>query len=262
MFFCDDYDDDTLRRAAQQAVVYDAGGVPLCGTVPHHQPAASMIASFFKTARDSRPGIDTIVFAAPLHDGSNAGLLTTRRGWRTPYGDLPPDTETSERFIRELGAEINDSLLLREHSISAVMPFAAAYFPDAAVACLLVSGLENPDTARRIAALLASVAETRDCLFVFSVDFSHFLPPEETEICDEQTRAAVLAGDLASIARMGNDNTDSPVCVSVFVQLTGLLGGQVREFDHGNSLLLSGLPPSHPAFAGGLTSYFVFMGIG
>jgi AmmeMemoRadiSam system protein B len=258
---CNFFDEMSFSTATGWAEPYEVGGKLLCGVVPHHLLADRMIASFFNTAAKNRPGIETVIIIAPMHDGERGKLATTRSGWRTPTGDLPVNDDIAEIFIRELGAVVDDRLLREDHSASALVPFVSYYFPGAKTACLLISKLSSSDTPLRVAEMLASVAEAQNCLLVFSVDFSHYLTPLETDAHDMQTREAVMSGDLESIMRMGNDNMDSTACVSAFILFTELMAGGIQELDHSNSLIISGLHPSDPAFAEGLTSYFILAGV-
>ena len=257
---CNFYNEKNFAKAVQQASVYDMEGKILCGVVPHHLTADRMISSFFKTAKQNRPDVETVVLIAPMHYRTNEKLSTTRLDWRTPMGELVTDSDIVGSFITKINTAIDDTQLEEDHSASAIIPFVKYYYPDAKVACLLVSGRTSTDMSQQIAELLASIAKEKNCLFVFSVDFSHYLTLEETDVCDEQTREAVLSGDLDMISRMGSDHMDAPRCMHIFISLTELLGGSVYELDHSNSLRISGRSPSDPAFSGGLTSYFIFAG--
>ncbi len=104
------------------------------------------------------------------------------------------------------------------------------------------------------------MSEDKSCLFVFSIDFSHYLPPEKTEEMDKITLEAVLSRDLDSISEMTDDNMDSPRCMCTFLELMDMLDGTVYDVDHGNSLSMSDVPYTKATFGEGLTSYFVFIG--
>ena len=75
----------------------------------------------------------------------------------------------------------------------------------------------------------------KNCLFVFSVDFSHYLNPDEATKHDDETLKAVTGNDLEGISKMGNNNMDSPYCVSTFLRLNDISGGQIKLLDHSNS---------------------------
>lgn len=260
MLRCDFYEEKDFLAAVAQAQPYALDGPLLCATVPHHLLASGMIASVLATARSSRPDVETVVIVAPIHKEKRSALATTLADWQTPTGILPTDRSVAMSFARELHAETDDALLQEDHSASALIPFVKTYFPEASVACLLISGNAGRDVPARIAELLADTSREKSCFFLFSVDFSHYLNPEDTDLRDEQTRRAVMSGDTAAIRNMTNDNMDAPAVVCSFLHTTGQLGGEVFELDHANSLALANLPYNHPSFAGGLTSYFIFGG--
>ncbi len=259
---CNFYDEREFNLFDTQAKSYDVTGEIRCGVVPHHLLAGKMIAGFFKAASDNRRNeIETVVIVAPIHEPKSDTLCTTLSDWKAPTGTLTTNKSFSERFITRLGAAKDDEMLQSDHSAAALIPFVKYYFPSASVACLLVSITADDDTPERISELLSELAEEKNCLFVFSVDFSHYLGPNESEEHDDETLKAVMDNDLESISEMSNSNMDSPYCVNTFLRLTDISDGHVLELDHSNSLEISQLPYTHPSFRDGVTSYFIFAGM-
>lgn len=257
---CRFYDRDGFYAAVGRARDYAPDGTLLGGTVPHHLLAGELIASFLQTASKNRPDVETVILIAPMHDARRGVLATTHAGWRTPAGLLEADTALADEFARILKAPDDDALMQEEHAVAALIPFVGHYFPGAKTACLLISGRAPAGAADACASLLAGYMESTSCLLVASVDFSHYLAPADTAACDEETRRAVLSGDMPAIGQMGNDNMDSPATVLTFLKTVARLGGYVTELDHGNSLEIMRLSYENPAFDEGLTSYFVFGG--
>lgn len=240
---------------------YPVGGEVLCGVVPHHLTAGHMISGFFKTAAESRPDVETVVIIAPMHYSSdNANTLCTSEiDWAAPYGRLETDREITSLFMDKLGAVADDEMVQYDHSASAHIPFVKYYFPEAKSACLLVSPRETEDFLQRLAEALAEAAEMKSCLFVFSIDFSHYLPPQEADMRDSETLEAVLAGDTAAIEHMTDNNVDSPYCLSAYVRLTEMLGGEITAADNSNTSKIREIPYSGSLFPDGVTSYFVYI---
>lgn len=257
---CCFYDEKDFNLFDSQSKTYDTDSDIRCGVVPHHLLAGRMIAGFFKTAAQNNSDIDTVVIVAPIHENGDDKLCTTKSDWKAPDGILENDTDFSERFITQLGAVENDETLQSDHSACALIPFVKHYLPSSSVSCLLVAGNAGKDMPDKISELLSDFAEDKNCLFVFSVDFSHYLEPEDTMMHDEETLEAVMNSDLERIAYMTNDNMDSPICIGTFLRLTNDCGWTVTKLDHSNSLEISQLPYTHPSFENGLTSYFVFAG--
>ena len=233
----------------------------LCGVVPHHLTAGHMIAGFFKAAAESRPDVETVVIIAPMHypsDNVNT-LCTSETDWAAPYGRLETDREITALFTDKLGAAADDEMMQYDHSASGHIPFVKYYFPEAKSACLLVSPRESEDFPQRLAEVLAEAAEMKNCLFVFSIDFSHYLPSEIADMHDSETLEAVLSGNTAAIEQMTDDNADSPYCLSTYVRLTETLGGKITAVDNSNTAKVREIPYSPSLFPEGVTSYFVYI---
>lgn len=258
---CDFYDERTFAVHDKISEPYDTDGKLLGGVVTHHLLAGKMIAGFFKTAAENRGDeIETVVIIAPMHYPEEDMLCTSSSSWQTPYGKAETDSKLTERFVSELGAVENSEMLVHDHSASSLIPYVKYYLPDAKVASLLISGRADKTVPPKTAELLKEMSEDKSCLFVFSIDFSHYLPPEKTEEMDKITLEAVMSRDLDSIAEMSDDNMDSPRCMCTFLELMDMLGGNVRDVDHSNSLSMSDVPYTKASFGEGLTSYFVFIG--
>jgi AmmeMemoRadiSam system protein B len=246
--------------AVAQAQAYEVpdGGTIISGVIPHHLLAGRMIASFLKTAADNSTDIETVVLIAPVHFAEDVELCTTMSDWAAPFGIMPTDLDFSERFKSVLGAEINDTVIEEDHSAAALIPFIKHYFPNASIAVLLIEANAPHDIPERLAALLAEFAGEKNCLFLFSVDFSHYLMPNETYRRDEESRKAVIDGDLERIGLMTNANMDSPKSIMTFLILNELLNLELHELDYSNSMEIMGIPYPNPIYDEGLTSYFVF----
>lgn len=253
------YDDREFCEYEEKSVIYETGGEPLCGVAPHHLAAGHFIAGLYRTAAEKREKTDTVVLIAPMHyDGRNT-LITSAKGWDTAFGAADCDTELAGIFTDELGAVEDDEMVQYDHSASSHIPFIKRYLPGAKVVCLLVSPKEPPDISERIAQVLGKIAETRNCFFAFSIDFSHYLDPDEADRHDAQTLEAVLAGDTGRIARFTNANVDTPYCLNAFIRLSGELGGRIKRADNSNTLRVGELPYDRTLFPEGVTSYFVFI---
>lgn len=256
---CNFYIERDFRVYTASPEEYDVPGELLCGTVPHHLTGGRLISSFFYTAAQKRSDIDTVVIVATKHYKEGGTFVTSKCGWQTPFGVMENDTEVTKRLM-DVGAAEHDMSMEEDHAVSALIPFAKYYFPEAKVSAVLVGAEADKKTPEKLAAALTELYGEKNILTVFSVDFSHYLQPPDTAAHDEETRRAVLAGDLSAVAAMTDSNMDSPYCIGTFMRLTEALGGSITELDHSNSLEMSGLPYSAAAFPEGLTSYFVFCG--
>lgn len=253
------FNEDDFFMYDRRGEAYQTEGKILCGTVPHHLTAGHMISGFFKAAAESRPDVETVIIIAPMHYPSDNTVCTSDADWAAPFGRLETDSEITSLFKEKLGAPSDDEMVRYDHSASAHIPFVKYYFPDAKSACLLVSPREKEDFPRRLAEVLAEAAEKKSCLFVFSIDFSHYLTAREADIRDSETLEAVLSGDAAAVENMTDDNVDSPYCLSTYIRLTELLGGKITAADNSNTAKVRETPYSDSLFPEGVTSYFVYV---
>lgn len=257
---CNFYIERDFRVYTAAPKEYNISGELLCGTVPHHLTGGQLISSFFYTAAENRGDVDTIIIVGTKHYKEGGAFVTSKCGWQTPFGVMENDTEVTARLM-DAGAAEQDSSMEEDHAVSSLIPFAKYYFPDAKVSAVLVGVNADKKVPEKLSAALSELYGEKKILTVFSVDFSHYLQPRDTAEHDEETRRAVLAGDLSAVSAMTDSNMDSPYCIGTFMRLTEQLGGSIAELDHSNSLEMSGLTYSAAAFPEGLTSYFIFSGL-
>lgn len=256
---CNFYNENEFNGYINQAEAYSCDNELKCGVVPHHLLAGRMIASFFYTASLKCTDIDTIVIVAPIHEPEKNTVCTTLKSWNTPFGILTNNTDISQQFISDINASEDDYMVTLDHSASALIPFVKYYFPSSSVSCILVAKTADKDIPEKLTELFDDPS-MKNCLYVFSMDFSHYLTPENTDAHDMETRKAVFSYDLATVTAMTNDNVDSPYTLETFMRYTKSVDGKITELNHSNSLIESGVPYSLPQFRGGLTSYFIFAG--
>lgn len=259
---CNFYDPAAFRMFDETAAAYELTGTLHAGVVTHHLLAGKMITSFFKAAAVSRPDIETVVILAPAHYPNDTpyDLVTSKTNWATDFGEVPCDTDITEKFLTDLSAGIDSEMLTYDHSASAFIPFVKYYLPNAKVSCLLISGRADKQIPEKAANLLYDISREKNCLFLFSADFSHYLDPGTALHKDEETLAAITARDTALIGQMNDDHTDTPRCICTFIHLMNLMEADITALDRSDSAEQAGLPYNHATFPEGVTSYFIFAG--
>ena len=257
---CPYYDRNSFSVHTSDAADYDSSGTIFCGTVPHHLLAGRLIAGFLETAASSRNQTDTVtdtvIVTATMHFTADNPLCTSLCDWDTPFGKLECDTVLTGAIMEETGAVCDDDMAMLDHGISALVPYIKYYFPDSEIAFVLVDNMADRDTPERLAELYSSF--DKECLFLFSADFSHYLPAHDTEKHDLETIEAVADMDYGKVAAMTDDNVDSPYVLSTFMHLAENYGASPTLLDRSNSMLISGVPYSEKAYPEGLTSYQVY----
>lgn len=257
---CPYYDRNSFSNHISAAADYSYEGEIFCGTVPHHLLAGRLIAGFLQTAASSRNQTDTVtdtvIVTATMHFTEDNPLCTSLCDWETPFGTMECDTQLTEAIMAETGAVCDDDMASLDHGISALVPYLKYYFPDSKIAFVLVDNMADKDTPDRLAELYSSF--DKDCLFLFSADFSHYLPAHDTEKHDLETIEAVAEMNYEKVAAMTDDNVDSPYVLGTFMRLAEKGGAAPTLLDRSNSMLISGVPYSEKAYPDGLTSYMVY----
>ncbi|MDE6593171.1 MAG: AmmeMemoRadiSam system protein B, partial [Oscillospiraceae bacterium] len=187
-------------------------------------------------------------------------LITSTTNWATDFGEVPCDTDITEKFLTDLSAGIDDEMLSYDHSASTFIPFVKYYLPNAKVSCLLISGRAEKQVPEKAANLLYDISREKNCLFLFSADFSHYLDPDTALRKDVETLAAITARDTAAIEHMNDDHTDTPRCLCTFILLMDLMEADITSLDRSDSAEQADLPYNHATFPEGVTSYFIFAG--
>lgn len=181
----------------------------VAGIVPHHLVPASSSAEFFSELASSASAPKRIIVLGPNHYEQGKGrVIAGRLDWETPFGRASVDHIFSDELIAAGIASEDDSTLDGEHSISSVIPFIRRFLPDVPIVPLAVSGTLSSEEAMLLGMELATRSDEGTVL-VGSIDFSHYLPTDESDRKDEETLAAIRSGDIRSIAGFGNDHVDS-----------------------------------------------------
>ncbi len=163
------------------------------GIVSHHLFAAEYISRFFGTIRKA-PGGDaprTFIILGPDHRRQcHAMTAATWRPWKTPFGECRPDLSLIGRLCRSAAAVIDEEAFIGEHSIGALLPFIAFYFPRSKVAPLLLNYRMPWDQALRLGQTLAAEAGP-GAILILSSDFAHDKKSATARRLDRRTEAVL-----------------------------------------------------------------------
>jgi len=220
------------------------------GIVPHHLLASRLLSDFFSRLNQQYP--ESIVLLGPNHHHAGKGkILTTTRGWETPFGQIHSNTQITQKLIAGSIVQEDNYTLQKEHSIAGMMPYLKYYLPETKVVpIILMSSLDNQD-AKDLGILLASEILNENVVLVASVDFSHYLNAEESLINDTLTEQLIKEFDTESLFNLDNSYLDSAPSISVLLNaMRELKATDLEIIDHTNSALLLGGHPQQ------VTSYF------
>ncbi|MDR0272512.1 MAG: AmmeMemoRadiSam system protein B [Clostridiales bacterium] len=246
----------TFLYSVENAREYEVNGIIAAGVVPHHTTAAVMISGFFSCAAEFADYYDTVIILAPNHSGGFAEIIASERDW-----DVGDGVFTNRSFVADLisaneNAAISHSHMEEDHSASVLIPYVHYYLPNTQVATVLLSRSLSFDGTIDFARWLENwIAESgENILLVASIDFSHFLTPQESIEKDRITAYAIATRDYRMIHSLNDAHLDSSASLIVFLQYLDALGIDPQIIDHTNAaeFLNAGIPET--------TSYKIIIG--
>ncbi len=206
------------------------------GVVPHHLIAHEFLSEFFEQLGKRQSVPQTIVLLAPNHfEVGEEHVQTAHFLWEAAQGEVETDAAVLEK-VRRGGAVIREDTFQQEHGIYNIIPYIAHFLPGTKVVPIL---FKHDTTALEIDRLVENIQEVvqDDRVFIISsVDFSHYLPKQESSRKDTETLEAIRKYDVSRIASFGSDHLDSPAAIMTLLQI-----GQkndatnVQVLRHGNS---------------------------
>lgn len=239
---CAYYIEREFKQSISSALPADTGGkLAAGGIVPHHLLADSLIAPFFKTL--SLQDAEVVFLIGPNHKRAGRERIHTGRwDWQTPFGTLKADRDVAGRLVESCRAAEDFNLMEEDHSIAALVPYVKYYLPDARIVPILLHGNYGLEASKRLAREIQAAAGDESYIVIGSVDFSHYLPPDEADRKDEITLKAIADRDLEAISRMDNGHLDSPPSVITVLEAMNLEGAkELKVLGHSNSAKITGI---------------------
>jgi predicted class III extradiol MEMO1 family dioxygenase len=135
-----------------------------------------------------------------------------------------------------------------DHSIGNPMLYVSYFFPDTKVIPIII---KHDAKLADITNWTAYLASDKNSLYIFSLDFSHYLPANIATQKDARTWDLISGFDVSGVLTLDNDYVDSPSGLGLSLSLAQKVKAQdLQLIHHTNSgLLLSD-------FVTGTTSYF------
>ena len=233
------------------------------GIVPHHLVASDMIAGFFKMSSESGT-YDTVLILSTSHFEKNCSgdITTADADWDTAAGSAVTDHELTEKFISDpaVRAENNMAAIAKDHGVSGLVPFVRHYMPKVKVCTCIIANSVSRKKLDAVLSLISAEKMKKRLLVVASVDFSHYLMPDEAAVCDRESEQAIGRKDYDRLLTFHSDHADSPPVLYLFLKLSEK-SGQVSLLDHSSSFeKLSHIPESELKKSG-ITTYFVYRAV-
>lgn len=156
----------------------------------------------------------------------------------------------SDKFITSDTSE-NKQIIADDHSIGNPMLFINYYFPQTPVRQFLIKHDADLNDITTWSNYLSSPTST-NILYIFSLDFSHYLPANVAAEKDDLTIKLIASVNISRILKLNNDYVDSPSGLALCLSLTQkLLADDARLVHHTNSgYLLSDLTSGSTSYLG------------
>lgn len=171
--------------------------------VNQHILAASLIAHQFALAAD--PNVTTVVLITQNNwNAGEARIITSREEWKTPLGDIQPDTYISNALINAHIASPEEGIFLHEHGITGVIPYVVHAFPNARIVPLVIRDKTPDGTLDTLAQHLDSLDLSHTAI-IGTIDMSHYLPAYLADEHDRKTEQAIMHFDYDTLPLLDID---------------------------------------------------------
>lgn len=242
---------ENINVGTRRGVFLQQGNSIRAVVLPHHTLLGKELATFWKEiAESTKPS--TIVIVGPAHENQGSRLLQSTYGtWETPFGNVQTNNVLVSKLLESGVVFLENASFENEHSVGAHMPYIAKLFEDVKVLPVLAQAPAKEFEARRLVNDLLRITP-KDTLFVFSIDFSHYLTLEQSRLKDQKTLELIEKRVFHQIDGLSTDHLDSPFSLEAFLILTDALESHEELIWHENSGNLY-TNPKAPT-----TSYFVF----
>ncbi len=158
------------------------------GVVPHHLTAKEIIQDFFEyISLESKIELETVILLSPDH--FNSGNLTEERSFITlkpgtkEFNNLKVDNILLDNLTNKIGFNHNNSFIVFDHGITALLPYIKKYFPETKILPILIPFDINKEQTKYLAEIINSYASSQ-AIVIASVDFSHYLSKRAAEFHD------------------------------------------------------------------------------
>jgi AmmeMemoRadiSam system protein B len=217
-------------------------GPVVAGLIPHHDVASELSAEFFSSLAQKQK-VKNFIIISPLHsDLSLAPMISGHFVWDAGFARV----ENNQQILDELAAShlitYDEKDLQTEHGIYNVIPFIAHYFPGAKIVPIALTSHNSPAQSFALAAALQKYLTAGDTVLLASIDFSHYLPSDETPAKNARMLDLINNKDYYTISGLHSDYLDSPASLNVLLKAAEMSGADFNLASSTNSGIISGLP--------------------
>lgn len=198
--------------------------------IPHHVLPGVLISDLFNSVQHL--DIKTVIIISPNHySAGNKTFLTSCINWQSEFGLTFCDENSfnSIKNIKFFGV-MSDLEVVEEHGIAGIIPYVKYYFPNSKVVPVVVSNKKpNLDEIEFVSEEISKYVDEKT-LVIGAFDFSHYLTADDAQKMDEQTKDDILKRNYKNILRYTDDNTDSPVGLTLFLKIMDEIASSDSSF--------------------------------
>ncbi len=209
-----------IQKYLEDANISPASKRVLAIMVPHAGYVFSAPVAAYSFRHVQNQHVDTVLFIALAHRGTEGGAVYNGHYFETPLGKIPVDTEIVSQLI-EAGTPLHASTspYLSEHSVEVNLPFVQTVFPKAKVASILITQTDPP-LCRKIGQIVADVIRkntNKSVLICVSSDMSHYPPYDDANRIDQAALQSMESLDpemiLKNIQKLERESVPNLHCV-------------------------------------------------
>lgn len=197
--------------------------------VPHHFPAAYIIADTLNQLRKANP--KTVIIIGPNHqEAGSHWLLTSIADWDTPLGLVETNGQITRQLVESRLAQIDESTVSSENSLTSVLPFIKLILPQSKVVTLITKYEAPPEALAHLVSIIKQ--NMQDSVLIASVDFSHYLDQQTANFRDQETRQLISSFSTQKLMTLNSEYLDSPVSIVTALKVSRELGATQPIFLH------------------------------
>ncbi len=169
------------------------------GIVPHHIPTTIPELLNFYRGLKAKQTVKNFIILGPDH--TNAGqtpITVSAASFLSTYGELKPIPGLAEKLSEEKIASIEEEPFDNEHSIGTQTLLISRLFPEARLTPIILRSNTSQAEAKQLGEFLASRLD-KETVLIASVDFSHYLTPDQAAPLDQLSGAILNNFDSESI---------------------------------------------------------------
>ncbi len=190
-------------------------GAAISGLVlPHHDLVKAQRQALLQAVRAKGAKADTVILVSPNHYESGQGVVqTSQQVWSLTDRTVQPNDQVIRALLESKKASLEPDSFANEHGIKLVLSDIFSVFPKAEIVPLIIKQSATQEDMTALTQVL--MKDCNGCLFIASVDFSHYQPALLASLHDDLTLRGLVSQDLGIL---GKAETDSPGALILLAQ--------------------------------------------